>query len=175
MRIVKKPEPRSLHGLAFTLDTPCSPTGWGRIILRLRPCRRPLCQWGDWWFADWKDLQALKDLLDRKHVECKNTWSLFPGRFAFKSTNVCSCWRSWDVILDDLGVLGDHFETILVIMCARVRSGEPTKVPGLMFFMIFNGFGDTYWGHFWILFLMFLWFGVSKSRLGLLSWALMTF
>ena len=52
---------------------------------------------------------------------------------------------------------------------------EAHEGPRFDFFMIFNGFGDTHWGHIWRLFLMFLWFGVSKSRLGLLSGNLMTF
>ena len=46
-----------------------------------------------------------------------------------------SFWMIW-------GVLGDHFETILVIMCARVHSGEPTNILGL----IFQDF-QWIWGH----------------------------
>ena len=44
--------------------------------------------------------------------------------------------------MDDLGVLGNHFGTILVIMCARVHSREPTKAPGLIFYDF-----QWIWGH----------------------------
>ena len=96
-------------------------------ILRLRPCRRPLCQPADLQFEIWMDLQDLKDPQDLIHSRFCKIEHVFKQICIHKSRELRSGFRQifiqnsrflliWGSFWRQFGTLRHHFGVILVFI-----------------------------------------------------------